>query len=75
MLNSLFTRVREADRAGTQELAPGPSLADLDKNYKGNAAYLMAYIVGSGVDSLVDEGQDGQHVLDSLGQFLEELSG
>lgn len=74
MLNSLFTRVREADRAGTQELAPGPSLADLDKNYKGNAAYLMAYIVGSGVDTLVDEGQDGQHVLDSLGQFLEELS-
>lgn len=75
MLNSLFTRVREADRAGTQELAPGPSLADLDKNYKGNAAYLMAYIVGSGVDTLVADGQDGQQVLDSLGQFLEELSG
>ena len=74
MLNSLFTRVREADRAGTQELAPGPSLADLDKNFKGNAVYLMAYIVGSGVETLVAEGQDGQQVLDSVGQFLEDLS-
>ncbi len=75
MLNSLFTRVREADRAQTQELAPGPSLADLDKNYKGNAAYLMAYIVGSGVETLVEEGQDAERVLESVGQFLEELSG
>lgn len=75
MLNSLFTRVREADRARTQELAPGPSLADLDKNYKGNAAYLMAYIVRSGVTTLVEEGQDGERVLESVGQFLEELSG
>jgi hypothetical protein len=75
MLNSLFTRVREADREHTQELAPGPSLADLDKNYKGNAAYLMAYIVGSGVETLVAEGQDAERVLDSVGQFLEELSG
>lgn len=75
MLNSLFRRVREADRSQTQELAPGPSLADLDKNYKGNAAYLMAYIVGSGVETLVEEGQDAKQVLDSVGQFLEELSG
>ena len=75
MLNSLFTRVREADRAQTQELAPGPSLEDLDKNYKGNAAYLMAYIVGSGVETLVAEGRDGQQVLDSVAQFLEALSG
>ncbi|WP_353950467.1 hypothetical protein V6K52_12580 [Knoellia sp. S7-12] len=75
MLNSLFTRVREADLAQTQELAPGPTLADLDKNYKGKAAYLMAYIVGSGVATLVEEGQDGERVLDSVGQFLEELSG
>lgn len=75
MLNSLFTRVREADRSGTQELAPGPSLADLDKNYKGNAAYLMAYIVGSGVETLVDEGQDAERILDSVAQFLEQLSG
>ena len=75
MLDSLFTRVREADLAQTQDLAPGPSLADLDKNYKGNAAYLMAYIVGSGVATLVADGQDGERVLDSVGQFLEELSG
>jgi hypothetical protein len=74
MLNSLFARVRQADRAGTQELAPGPSLADLDKNFKGNAAYLMAYIVGSGVERLVAEGQDGQQVLNSVAQFLEDLS-
>ncbi|EAP98550.1 hypothetical protein JNB_00240 [Janibacter sp. HTCC2649] len=75
MLNSLFTRVREADRARTQELAPGPSLEDLDKNYKGNASYLMAYIVGSGVEALVEEGQDAERVLESVAQFLEELSG
>lgn len=75
MLNSLFTRVREADRAQTQDLAPGPSLEDLDKNYKGNACYLMAYIVGSGVTTLVAEGHDGERLLESVGQFLEELSG
>ena len=74
MLNSLFTRVREADRAQTQELAPGPSLEDLDKNYKGNAAYLMAYIVGSGVETLAEEGQNAERVLDSVAQFLEQLS-
>ncbi len=74
MLNDLFTRVREADRDRTQELAPGPSLEDLDKNYKGNAAYLMAYIVGSGVETLVEEGQDADRVLDSVAQFLEQLS-
>lgn len=70
MLNSLFTRVREADRAQTQELAPGPSLEDLDKNYKGNATY----IVGSGVETLSEEGQDAERVLDSVAQFLEQLS-
>lgn len=75
MLNSLFKRVREADREQTQELAPGPSLADLDKNYKGNAAYLMAYIVSSGVADLVEQGEDGEQVLESVAQFLEELSG
>lgn len=74
MLNSLFTRVREADRQRTQELAPGPSLEDLDKNYKGNAVYLMAYIVGSGVETLVEQGQDADSVLDSVAQFLEQLS-
>lgn len=74
MLNSLFTRVREADRERTQELAPGPSLEDLDKNYKGNAAYLMAYIVGSGVETLVEEGEDADRVLESVAQFLEQLS-
>jgi len=74
MLNSLFTRVREADRERTQELAPGPSLEDLDKNYKGNAAYLMAYIVGSGVETLVQEGEDADRVLESVAQFLEQLS-
>ncbi|MFC7491954.1 MULTISPECIES: hypothetical protein [unclassified Knoellia] len=75
MLNSLFMRVQEADSAQTDELAPGPSLADLDKNYKGNACYLMAYVVASGVSSLVAEGQDGERVLDSIGHALEELSG
>lgn len=74
MLNSLFTRVREADRAQT-DLAPGPTLEELDKNYKGNAAYLMAYIVGSGVETLADEGQDAERVLGSVAQFLEQLSG
>ena len=75
MLNDLFTRVREAAREQTQDLAAGPTLEDLDKNYKGNAGYLMAYIVGSGVETLVEEGQDADRVLDSVGQFLEELSG
>lgn len=75
MLNSLFTRVREADRAQTQELAPGPTLADLDKNYKGNAAYLMAYIVGAGIDTLAEKGHDPERALDSVRQFLEDLSG
>jgi hypothetical protein len=74
MINSLFSRLREADRAQT-ELAPGPTLEDLDKNYKGNAAYLMAYIVGSGVEILVEEGQDAERVLDSVAQLLEALSG
>lgn len=74
MLNDLFTRVREAARAQTPELTAGPSLEDLDKNYKGNAAYLMAYIVGSGVESLVEQGQDADTVLDSVAQFLEQLS-
>ncbi|CAN7478980.1 hypothetical protein [Knoellia sp. LjRoot47] len=74
MLNDLFVRVREADRDRTQELAPGPSLEDLDKNYKGNAAYLMAYIVGSGVGALIEEGQDADRVIDSVAEFLEQLS-
>ena len=73
MLNSLFTRVREANLVHTQELAPGASLADLDKNYKGNACFLMAYIVGSGV-AMGDEGDGSEHVLDSVRVFLEELS-
>lgn len=74
MLNGLLARVREADLARTQELAPGPTLEDLDKNYKGNAAYLMAYIVGSGLTNLEAEGGDGQRVLDSVAHSLEALS-
>lgn len=74
MLDNLFTRVRESARAQSQELAVGPSLEDLDKNYKGNAAYLMAYIMGSGVEPLVEQGKDADRVLDSVAQFLEQLS-
>jgi hypothetical protein len=73
MLNSLFMRVREADLARTQELAPGASLADLDTNHKGNACFLMAYIVGSGV-AMGDEGHADERVLDSVRTLLEELS-
>ncbi|MFW5474692.1 hypothetical protein ACOCJ5_15395 [Knoellia sp. CPCC 206450] len=74
MLNDLIMRVREAAQRQTQELAEGASLEDLDKNYKGNAVYLMAYIVGSGVESLVEQGEDADRVLDSVAQFLEQLS-
>lgn len=74
MLNGLLARVREADLARTQELAPGPTLEDLDKNYKGNACFLMAYIVGSGVTTLESEGGDGERVLDSVAHSLEALS-
>ena len=42
MLSSLFTRVVEADLAQGHDLAPDPELADLDKKYKGNAAYVRA---------------------------------
>ncbi|GAA4126283.1 hypothetical protein GCM10022415_33990 [Knoellia locipacati] len=75
MLISLFTRVRGAHREQTRELAPGPSLEDLDKNYKGNAAHLVAHIVGSGVETLVEQSQDADRVLDSVAQLLEQLSG
>ncbi|MDT0214713.1 hypothetical protein Q9R29_12540 [Rothia sp. ARF10] len=74
MLNDLVTRVRTAAQRQTQELASGPSLEDLDKNYKGNAVYLMAYIVGSGVETLEEQGEDADRVLESVAQFLDQLS-
>jgi hypothetical protein len=72
-IGDLFERVLDANN-NNSSLAPGPTLQQIDREFKGNAAFLMAQAVGSGLMTLAAEGRAEEYVIQQVRQFLEDLS-
>jgi len=72
-IGDLFERVLDANNDAAA-LAPGPTLEQIDREFKGTAAFLMAHAVGSGLMTLAAEGRGEEYVMQQVRQFLEDLS-
>lgn len=72
-IGDLFERVLDANN-NDAALAPGPTLEQIDREFKGTAAFLMAYAAGSGLMTLAADGRGEEYVMQQVLQFLEDLS-